>query len=178
MASNIGRYSHPAGVTPLGEAMTQLFRDAFTWPRVVTPGMAPESTAGGSVNCNLYEKDDRYILQILLPSVHLETLRLTAQQNVLTLQGAAGVAAPEGARGIWVNLGGGEFSDQVILPAEVDAENAGADYHDGVLTVTLPKAAHTRPTPIKISPAGQHPTVESTGSSDNRGALGGRLGDR
>jgi len=98
----------------------------------------------------------------LLPGVNLETLQISAQQNVVQLQGVAGVAAPEGAHGLWVSLGGGEFSEQFTLPTEVDAEKATADYAHGILTIMLPKAEHTRARKIAISTSqNQQPLIES-----------------
>ena len=64
------------------------------------------------------------------------------------------VAAPHGARGIWVGLGDGEFREQVTLPGEVDADKAHADYQDGILTLTLPKAEHARIKTIKVGAGG------------------------
>jgi HSP20 family protein len=39
----------------------------------------------------------------------------------------------------------------VVLPADVDAENANAQYQDGILTLTLPKAQHAQERTIRIS---------------------------
>ncbi len=143
------RASQPFGVTSLSEAMDQLFRDAFTWPRFVASGSdAPHARVG--LNSNLYETPESYLMQVVLPGVQLDTLQITAQQNVLTLQGTAGVTAPEGAQGIWVGLGVGEFRDQVTLPGEVDAETASADYRDGILILTLPKAEKAKAKTIKV----------------------------
>jgi HSP20 family molecular chaperone IbpA len=36
------------------------------------------------------------------------------------------------------------------LPGEVDAEKASAEYHAGILTVTLPKAEQTKVKTIKV----------------------------
>jgi HSP20 family protein len=52
-------------------------------------------------------------------------------------------------------LGAGEFREQVTLPGEVDADKASADYQDGILTLTLPKAERTRAKTIKVS-GGRH----------------------
>jgi len=68
------------------------------------------------------ETEDGYIMQVVLPGANVDEVRITAHQNVLTLQGKTGVQAPEGARGVWVGLGGGEFREQVTLPGEVDAD--------------------------------------------------------
>src|SRR5579875_1903147 len=159
MANTMMRYSRPIGVTPLGEAMDQLFRDAFTWPRLFSTGASGQDSYGFGFNSNLYETPDSYIMQVVLPGVQIDTLQITAHHNALTLQGTAGVAAPEGAQGIWVGLGGGEFREQVTLPGEVDADKASADYHDGILTLTLPKEERARVKTIKVG-GGQQPAIE------------------
>jgi HSP20 family molecular chaperone IbpA len=153
------RYSQPLGVTPLGEAMDQLFRDAFTWPHVFGPSTSAGPGIGFSngfgLNSNLYETPEGYIMQVVLPGVQVDTLQITARQNVLTVQGTAGVAAPEGGQGIWVGLGASEFREQVTLPGEVDADKASADYHDGILTLTLPKVAQARAKTITVGASPQ-----------------------
>ena len=40
---------------------------------------------------------------------------------------------------------------QLTIPIEIDAEKVHAELHDGVLTVTLPKAAAARPKSIKVN---------------------------
>ncbi len=165
--NNMTRYRRPLGATPLSEAMDQLFRDAFTWPHTFRPGTAMGQGEGTGLNSNLYELPDSYIMQIVLPAVQIETLHITAQQNILTLQGTAGVAAPEGGKAIWVSLGAGEFREQVTLPGEVDADRASAEYRDGILILTLPKAEHARVKTIKVS--GQQTAIEGQTTEIKKG---------
>jgi HSP20 family protein len=73
------------------------------------------------------------------------------------------VEAPEGAQGVWVGLGAGEFSEQVALPGEVDADGASADYQNGILTLTLPKAEKAKVKTIKVN-GGQQAAIEGTRS--------------
>jgi HSP20 family protein len=47
----------------------------------------------------------------------------------------------------------GAFSRVLQLPVEVDAERVQADLRNGVLTVTLPKAAAARPRKIQVTAA-------------------------
>ena len=157
-SNSITRYGRPLGMTPLSEAMDQLFHDAFTWPRFFDNSTGSGRTYGFGLNSNLYETADSYIMQVVLPGVKVDSLQITAHQNVLTLQGTAGVAAPEGGQAIWVGLGAGEFREQVTLPGEVDADKAGADYQDGILTLTLPKAERARIKTIKVG--GQQAAIE------------------
>lgn len=94
---NSTRYPRSLGVTPLSEAVDQLFRDAFTWPRMVSADNRNGLSFG--LNSNLYETNDAYIMQVVLPGANVEELQITAQRNLLTLQGTTGVAVPEG--GAW-----------------------------------------------------------------------------
>ena len=150
--ANITRYNQPMGVVPLSEAVDRLFHEAFTWPQLFTNGFSsfPVRSSFG-LGSNLYETGESYIMQVPLPGVKVDELEITAHKNVLTLRGKTEVTVPEGAQSLWVGMAGGEFHEQVTLPGDVDAEQASAAYHDGILTLTLPKAEHARVRTIKIS---------------------------
>jgi HSP20 family protein len=152
MANNITRYNQPASFMPLSEAVDRLFREAFTWPRLF--GDVWPSTSRLGLSSNLYETGDSYIMQVPLPGVKVEELDITAHDNVLTLRGKTEVMVPEDAQSIWVGMGGGEFREEVTLPGEVNADQASAEYHDGILTLTLPKTERARVHQIKV---GAHP---------------------
>jgi HSP20 family protein len=152
MANNITRYNQPTSFMPLSEAVDRLFRDAFTWPR--TFGDFFPTTSRFGLSSNLYETGDSYIMQVLLPGAKVDELEITAHQNVLTLRGKTEVTVPEGIQSIWVGMGGGEFREEVTLPGEVNADQASAEYHDGILTLTLPKAERAKVRTIKV---GAHP---------------------
>src|SRR5436309_11235862 len=153
MANSMTRYNQPSSFVPLSEAVDRLFRDAFTWPRMFGDAFPTVSRFGG-VSSNLYETRDSYIMQVLLPGVKVDDLEITARENVLTLRGKTEIAVPEGAQGVWVGMGGGEFREEVMLPGDVNADQASADYHDGILTLTLPKPERAKVRTIKV---GAHP---------------------
>ena len=153
MANNITRYNQPTGFMPLSEAVDRLFRDAFTWPRMFGDAFGTV-TRFGDLSTNLYETRDSYIMQVLLPGVKVDDLEITAHDNVLTLRGKTEVTVPEGAQSIWVGMGGGEFREEVTLPGDVNADQASAEYHDGILTLTLPKTERAKVRQIKV---GAHP---------------------
>jgi HSP20 family protein len=102
------------------------------------------------LSSNLYETGDSYIMQVSLPGVTVDELEITAQENVLTLRGKTEVTGPEGAQSIWVGMGGGDFREEVTLPGDVNADQASAEYHDGILTLTLPKTERAKAHTIKI----------------------------
>ncbi len=44
----------------------------------------------------------------------------------------------------------GWFSRTIVLPVDVKKDEAEADFHNGLLTITIPKAKTTKSVPIKI----------------------------
>jgi HSP20 family protein len=149
---DLTRSAGSRGMTPLSDAVNQLFRDAFTMP-------VGFGGAGVTTGINLYETNDTYILQALLPGVNPDQLNITARENVLTLQGKTEIAAPEGARSLMLSAATGEFREQIQLPGDIDTRNATADYQNGVLTLTLPKAEQAKVRTIKVG-QGQQQAIE------------------
>jgi HSP20 family protein len=130
---------------PLSDAMNQLLSGAFTMPF----GLSATSTLASDMN--LYETDDRYILQVPLLGVQPGKLNITARDNLVMLQGTAEIPAPQGARTLYAGTRGGPFHEVIQLPSDVDGERATAIYEGGVLTLTLPKAAPARERTIQVS---------------------------
>jgi HSP20 family protein len=44
----------------------------------------------------------------------------------------------------------GRFERRFALPRSVDAENVAADFENGILTITLPKAERVKPRRIQV----------------------------
>jgi HSP20 family protein len=143
---DMARYT-PRNPMPLSEAINQLMRDAFTTP-FGTGGMTQ------TFGMNLFETNDSYIVQVPLPGVQPDQLSITARENVVTLQGTTEIPAPEGARNLYAGAIRGQFREMVQLPGDVDADKASASYNNGVLTLTLPKAASARERAIKVTQVG------------------------
>jgi HSP20 family protein len=145
----ITRYLQPRVLLLLSEAKEWPRREACAWLRFFGEGV-PTRFAMAS---NLFETKEGYILQMVLPAVKLAELEMTVHQNVLTVRGKRELAIPAGARGIWVGLTGGAFREEVTLPGAVEAVQAQATYEDGILTVTLPRAAQAKVKSITIAAA-------------------------
>lgn len=155
---------------PLAEAINQLMRDAFT---------TPFGTSGGSMlafGMNLFETDDSYIVQVPLPGVQPDQLSITARENIVTLQGTTEIPAPEGARNLHSGAIRGQFRELVQLPGDVDAEKASASYDNGVLTLTLPKAASARERAIKVTQGRGQAQSSQTQYGGQQGQPGQRQG--
>jgi HSP20 family protein len=86
-----------------------------------------------------------------------DQLSITVRENVVTIQGSTEIPTPEGARPIYMGSGPSQIREQIQLPGDVNADQAVANYDNGVLTLTLPKApsARERAIPMRIGASGQ-----------------------
>jgi HSP20 family protein len=105
--------------------------------------------AGWTPALDLYENEDAYVATIELPGLKAEDLSIDLRDGVLTLSGERKAEANGGA--FRNERPAGKFSRKVELPHRVDAQNVKAEYKDGVLTVTLPKAEDAKPRKINVS---------------------------
>jgi len=99
---------------------------------------------------NLFDKGENYVLQAELPGVTREDLEISGCQDCLTLTGERKVTAPEGYAVHRQERAGLRFSRSIRFPGKVDLDHAQADFKNGVLTVTVPKAPEVKPRMIAI----------------------------
>ena len=82
-------------------------------------------------------------------------MQLSFSWNRLTLSGekrSAGDVAPE--RLHRVERAAGRFVRTIDLPAEVDADRVEAQYRNGLLTLTLPRAETAKPRRVTVQAQG------------------------
>jgi HSP20 family protein len=128
---------------PLRTMMDRLLESAFA-PSFWADGWT------GSFGMDVYETDEAYIVQCLLPGIDPNAVNVSVQDNVLTISGESKRPAPENARPVFQEIGYGQFQRQVTLSTPVEAGKAEAHYHNGILTITLPKAEEAKPKTIKV----------------------------
>lgn len=99
---------------------------------------------------DLCETAHAYILTAELPGVTREQVRIDIRDGKLTLQGRreARVSCEQYHQ---VERGHGEFSRSILLPLAVNTAGIVAEMRDGVLTVTVPKAAESGPRRVEVS---------------------------
>jgi HSP20 family protein len=102
---------------------------------------------------NLYGDAENLYVEVLVPGIEPEKLDLTVQENVLTVSGERSVVEDKGRTWHRRERDNGKFVRTLELPVDVDAEHVKAACKNGVLTVTLPKAAAARPKKINVDVA-------------------------
>ena len=100
---------------------------------------------------DIAEEDERITITAELPGIEKKDVRISIQENVLTLEGEKTRKVEEkDDRFCRCERSYGRFSRSFTLPSKVDADKISADFNDGILMVSLPKVAEAKPRQIEI----------------------------
>lgn len=105
-----------------------------------------------SMPMDAFRKGDVFLVQVDLPGVESDAIELTVEDNVLTVK--AERRPPETSEGVETLVAErpyGAFSRQMFLGDNLDVERIQANYESGVLTVSIPVAAHAKPRRIEVT---------------------------
>ena len=142
--------------------------------RLFTGNMArtfdDEGIARGSwsPNVDIYENKDQIVLEAELPGMKREDFDLSVENNVVTLRGERHFEKKDESDNYHrVERAYGSFTRSFTLPNTVSAEDATAEYNNGVLRVTLPKREETKARRIEVKSDGteQPKTIEARAES-------------
>ena len=103
---------------------------------------------------DIAETKDALTIKAEMPGVKPEEIQLSLQDGVLTIKGEKEEEKEEkDKRYHRVERSYGEFTRVMRLPAAVDGAKAAAEFKDGVVTITLPKAPEAKGTTIEVKAA-------------------------
>jgi HSP20 family protein len=92
------------------------------------------------------------VLEMAVPGVQVQDLDVSIEGRRLTISGTLPNLADDDGRRYWLQtIPRGQFSRTVSLPAGVDLDNVDARVHEGLLTLTMPKAASAKARKIAIT---------------------------
>ena|SRR5579871_3858704 len=98
-----------------------------------------------------YRQGDTFYMHLDLPGLHLDSIELTVEQNVLTIRAERPPTQPDGAELIVAERQAGVFTRQVFLGDTLDPEHLSADYTAGVLTLSIPVHESAKPRKVEIT---------------------------
>jgi HSP20 family protein len=97
------------------------------------------------------ETKDSVVVKAEIPGMEAKDIQVSLQENVLTITGEKKQEKEEkDERYHRVERTYGSFTRSMRLPAGVEAGKVNAAFKNGVLTVTLPKNAAAKATPIPV----------------------------
>lgn len=109
------------------------------------------SAVGVAPPVNVFrDKEGNLIVRAELPGVAPSDIDIAVENRVLTISGERKVPeSPEGSHHRR-ECRFGKFSRSVQLPDDLNTQEAAAECKNGLLTVTIPKLAETKPRQVKV----------------------------
>ena len=155
----VTRYRDPASLFGL-QRLNRILDEAFGGSGFPEQGSVITSTLFAPTDV----VEDEHALQIVmeLPGVEPDNVRLSLENNVLTIRGEKRQEIDENRERVHRSERiYGVFERTFVLPNTVDPDKIDAQFENGVLLVRIPKSERARPREIRVN-------ASSTGSSQVR----------
>ena len=146
---SITRWDPWGDIVSLREAMNNLLEESFVRPR---QGQGVAGAPAG-LALDVRETPEAFVVTASVPGVPAENVDITILGDMLRIRGERREEREEGGqneRWLLRERRFGSFERTVSLPTAVKADAATADFKDGVLTITLPKAEEAKPRSIPV----------------------------
>lgn len=146
--TNLTRWEPFRDLPDIRDAMDRMFDRGVARPwRLVNW----DPTSNGFVPVDLYETDDEVVVKASLPGVSGEDVQISVTGETLTIKGETKEEHEETGKDFYRRERRvGSFHRTLSLPASVVADNAKAEFEDGVLELHLPKVPEIRPKTIAV----------------------------
>lgn len=106
----------------------------------------------GQLTVDVFQTDEEIIIKSTIAGVTADDLDISITNDMVTIKGnRAPDERVKQSDFYYQELYWGPFSRSIILPEEIDADNAKASMKNGILTIRLPKLAKSRVKKIKIT---------------------------
>jgi len=143
--SNLIRWEPAREMMSLRDAMDRLFDDAFTRP------LSIKDTAWSVPAIDMYQTDDEIVVKAALPGIKSDEVQINITGEVLTLKGEIKHEEEKKEKAWHIREQRyGSFERSVVLPTDVVADKAKAEFENGILTISLPKADEVKPRTITV----------------------------
>ena len=131
--------------------MDELFEET-TAELAASTKREPASDHEGQLTVDIFQDEDHIIVQSTIAGVKPEDMDIAITNDMVTIKGRR--VPDQKVRSsdyFYQELYWGPFSRSIILPVDIDADNAKASMKNGILTIKLPKLEKLRTKRIKIS---------------------------
>jgi len=143
--STLVRWEPFRDLISLQEAMDRLLEDSYVRPGRLLPASM------GALAVDMYETDDAIVVKSAIPGIKPEDIDISVTADTLTIRGETkSEEKVEEENYIHRERRYGSFCRSLAIPLPVVADKAEAEFDDGVLTLTLPKAEEIMPKAIKV----------------------------
>jgi HSP20 family molecular chaperone IbpA len=99
---------------------------------------------------DIFEDADGITLHLDMPGVARDRVKIDADRQTLSIEGAIQIPMAEGMEAIYAEVHSTQYRRSFTLSGELDTERVDASLNDGVLTVRIPRRAELRPRKIEV----------------------------
>jgi len=137
----------PTDILGMQREINRMFDDFFRTDRDESSLLARDWKPAADI----VEEDEAYVAKVELPGVKKDDVKITMQDNVLTIRGEKKEEKKGKEGGAHrVERYYGSFQRSFSLPSSVKSNGIEAEYKEGILTITMPKAEEARPKQIEV----------------------------
>src|SRR5512146_1389486 len=145
--SNLIRWEPARDMVTLRDAMDRLFDEAFTRPWGLTDG----GRGMGLPAVDMYQTDNDVVVKTAIPGIKPEDVQISVTGETLTIKGETREDTDDKQKAYHIReQRWGSFERTLTLPTDVKADKAQAEFENGILTITLPKAEEVKPKTITV----------------------------
>lgn len=145
--SNLTRWEPMREMVTLRDAMDRLFDDAFTRPW----GLMNGGRGAGMPAVDMYQTDNDVVVKMAVPGIKPEDVQISVSGDTLSVKGEIKESTDNKEKAYHIReQHWGSFERVLTLPTDVRSEKATAEFENGVLTITLPKAEEVKPKMITV----------------------------
>ena len=112
---------------------------------------ALDEESAGAGHGEVSEDESSYTLQLDVPGLKADDLALDVTESTLRLSGERKVSVPEGFKPVRTERRGYRVQRSLRFGKKLDLDAVEATLEDGVLTITLPKAAAAKTRRVAIN---------------------------
>lgn len=147
-------------------ATTDMFRPFFD--DLLNPGFGGRMAGMDLLRtpeADVMESQDEIRVTLELPGVPADQVEVNLEDNVLTVSGEKHEEHEEKSEEKRWHLSErryGRFSRSFVLPREVETDRIEANFHNGILTIKVPKSERVKPRRIEVHGDGGSHRIEAS----------------
>jgi HSP20 family protein len=153
MAIDLWR-TRPMMSNPMSRVVDRMFEEAFgPFYSGRDVGSVSAQTGVQSLPVTIWETNDAFHAAIMAPGLDENSINVTVQEDMLSVEGELKFQPPEDARMIWQEFGPMRFRRSLRFGTPVDPNRVEAVYRNGLLMLTMPKVESAKPRQVQVKAA-------------------------
>lgn len=142
--TRIARWDPLRDMITMRQAVDRALDDAFA------RGTETRGTGAWLLPMDAYITEDAIVIRADVPGITADELDITLEGDTLTIRGEVKREKVDDRKYVLLERPTGRFERTLNINTPIDADHVEANFKDGVLTLTIPKAEAVKPRQITV----------------------------